>query len=302
MAERIIVSLTTYSKRISNLPAVLDSIFSQTLKPDFVVLNLAFEEVVPYDVQEYVESHPIEVNRVPDTKVYKKLIPTLRKYPDDCIITIDDDFLYPKEMIEEFVSIHRIWPEHPISGNNEFFFGIKCHCGCASLTKACYYGRYLEDIDNDVIKNCPSDDLVYSYLATKNGHPYIKSQRLYFVNMESYNEGEGYSVTACGGKEMSDSYNYLKKRFGEIDNSISKFCDYLQFINNEIQKDIFIDIFVSYFDNVLRESSLEGYKKGCSFVYSSTSYKLGNYIMKIGTKIRNTLLSLFVGGQRRNDG
>lgn len=280
MTERIIVSLTTYSKRISNIPAVLDTIFSQTQKPDLVVLNLAFEELIPVDVQKYIDTHNIEVNRVLDTKVYKKLIPTLKRYPNDCVITIDDDFLYPEGMIEEFVSIHHIWPDHPISGNREFFSGMKCHCGCASLTKACYYGRYLENIDDDVIRNCPSDDLVYTYFATKNGHPYIKTRGLYFVNMQSYNEVEGYSVAMGGGDEIYDSLDYLIARFGKIDDKALMWRKYLNIVKNETQRDILCDILDSYYKDGVRE--------GCNIIYSTKSYRLGDFILKIGKKIKNT--------------
>ena len=83
MTERIIVSLTTWSKRIGNIPVVLDTIFNQTVQPDLVVLNLAHDEIIPEDVKHYINSHNIEINRVKDTKVYKKLIPTLKKYPND---------------------------------------------------------------------------------------------------------------------------------------------------------------------------------------------------------------------------
>jgi hypothetical protein len=280
MTERIIVTLTTYCKRISNIPAVLDTIFSQTLKPDLVVLNLAFEELIPDEVQKYIDTHKVEVNRVPDTKVYKKLIPTLKKYPNDCIITIDDDFLYPVGMIEEFVSIHNIWPDHPISGNKEFFSGMKCHCGCASLTKACYYGRYLENIDDDVIENCPSDDLVYTYFATKNGHPYINTRGLYFVNMQSYNELEGYSVAMGGGSEIYASFDYLIARFGKIDDKALVWRKYLEIVNNETQRDILCEILDSYYKDGVRE--------GCNMIYSTKSYKLGDLILKIGKKIRRT--------------
>ena len=78
MDERIIVSMTTYSKRVANIPAVLDTIFAQTLLPDLVVINFAIDEVIPDNVQSYINSHNIELNRVPDTKVYKKIIPTRR--------------------------------------------------------------------------------------------------------------------------------------------------------------------------------------------------------------------------------
>ena len=167
MKERIIVSLTTYSKRIDNIPVVLDTIFSQTLCPDLVVINLSFDEYIPERVQRYVDNHNIEVNLVKDTKVYKKLIPTLQRFPHDCVITIDDDFLYPQTMIEDFISTHNQYPHYPISGNREVINGMQCHCGCASLTKADYLGCYLNQIDDAIMDNCPCDDVVYSFLSNK---------------------------------------------------------------------------------------------------------------------------------------
>lgn len=220
MEERIIVTLTTWSKRIRNIPTVLDTIYAQTVVPDIVVLNLAFDEVVPEDVQHYLDLHMIEVNRVEDTKVYKKLIPTLKKYPNDCIISIDDDWLYPEGMIEDFMNVHTKYPNNPISGNREVVFSLPCHCGCASLTKAAYFGRYLDMIDEDVIKNCPSDDLVYSYLATMAGHPYYRSHNEYYLNMTPYCSNEGYSenIPWLG---MCNTFEYLRSRFGNLPSIIS---------------------------------------------------------------------------------
>ena len=129
MQERIIVTMTTYNKRIGNIPTVLDTIFKQTIHPDIVVINLAYEEIIPDKVQIYMETHNIEVNRVPDTKVYKKIVPTLKKYPDDCVINIDDDKLYPPEMIADFMDIHKKYPNNPISGNRQVFGGRQCHHG-----------------------------------------------------------------------------------------------------------------------------------------------------------------------------
>ena len=163
MTEHLIVTLTTWEARIGNIPAVLDSIFAQTLKPDLVVLNLAFGLQVPAHVQAYLDSHGVEVNRVEDTRVYKKLIPTLKKHPDACVVSIDDDWIYPEGMLEEFMSIHRAHPHRPISGNRVRAHRTDFHCGCASLTKREFFGKYLDMIDADVIHNCQSDDTVYTF-------------------------------------------------------------------------------------------------------------------------------------------
>jgi len=37
-----------------------------------------------------------------DTKVWKKAVPCLMKYKNDLILEIDDDFIYPSNMIFDF--------------------------------------------------------------------------------------------------------------------------------------------------------------------------------------------------------
>lgn len=214
MTERIIVSLTTWSARVDNVPAVLDTIFAQTLPPDLVVLNVAYDLEIPQTVQDYLDQHHVEIYRCPDTKVYKKLIHTLKRYPNDCVISIDDDWLYPEGMIEDFVDVHKKYPDYPISGNKVVFCGMQCHCGCASLTKAEYFGEYLCKIDGDVIDNCPSDDLVYTYFAYKNGHPYIRTENEYHINMIPIDSEYSYSEQ-IDGYGLKQTIDFMESKYGQ---------------------------------------------------------------------------------------
>lgn len=267
MEERIIVSLTTYIKRIGNIPVVLETIFNQTLPPDFVVLNLAFDEIVPDNVQKYIDSRCIEVNRVSDTKVFKKLIPTLKKYPNAVVISIDDDWLYPQGMIEDFMEIHKKYPNYPISGNKEAFFNFQCHCGCASLTKAEYLGEYLDMIDEDVMNNCKSDDFVYTYFANKAGHPYIRTKGLYYENLEPYNEGVGYTSSFGAVSIAKDSYEYLINRFGPIEGML------YPYIQDHYLSDVIYNICFKAIQKQLKEKIEREYK-------SSYSYKIGSAFLR----------------------
>ena len=263
MHEKVIVSLTTFRKRISNIPVVLDTIFSQTMCPDHVVINLSYNEVIPDNVRQYIDKHAIEINFVEDTKVYKKLIPTLKLYPDDCIICIDDDFLYPKTMVEDFVSTHNHYPNHPVSGNRFVMNGMQCHCGCASLTKAAFLGDYLNLIDDSIIQNCPSDDIVYTFFSNLNGHPYIRTKSLYFVNMPSYNVIESYSSKLKEGG-ISDTYDYLSRCFGKTPDNLRQYFD------SSYAPDIISDIIQSYIDMGRKE------------VRSTITYKLGKVFLSPG--------------------
>lgn len=279
MKERIIVSLTTWSKRIGNIPVVLETIFNQTRQPDFVVLNLAYDEIIPENVQHYIDSHNIEINRVVDTKVYKKLIPTLKKYPNDCVISIDDDWLYPKEMIADFVSIHEQYPYFPVSGNNIGLFGLQCHCGCASLTKAEYMGKYLNLFDQDVIDCCPSDDIVYTFFCNKAGHPYIRTKGLYFRNLVPYNDEDSYSDNYGGHMRISNSFQYLSNRFGKIDNPFSAYIKD-EYIAQQI-KDIFDYCLQHQSKIVQQETTLK--------IQNSYSYRIGNSLIKPITFLKRIL-------------
>ena len=213
--ERIIVSLTTWEKRFCNIPAVLDTIFNQTLPPELVVINLNDNEIIPQQIIDYLKPHNVIINHVPYKKVYKKLIPTLKQYPNDCIISIDDDWLYPANMIEDLWNTHLRYPNNPVSGNREFISGYTCHCGCASLTKASFFDD-LDLIDQKVMDHCLSDDAVYTYFSVRSGHPYVWTNNTYFTNMRPYNQTESYTISNDTVDTIGLSWSYLNIHFGSL--------------------------------------------------------------------------------------
>ena len=215
MNERIIVTLTSYKDRIERLPVTLDSIFAQTVPPDLVVLNLADGEKLSPKIQSYLEEKQVEIRYVEDTKVYKKLIPTLRRYPNDIVICIDDDLIYPSGMIEELLAFHKRYPNHPISGNHVIEFGMACHCGCASLTKADFFGGFLHDLDcRELLENCPCDDVAYTYFSIQSGHPYYRTENEYFINLTPNGDEKGYSEEMKKINGIEKSYHYLISKYG----------------------------------------------------------------------------------------
>lgn len=266
MAEKntVIVTLTSYGPRLGNLPTVLDTIYRQTVPPDFVVLNLAHNEIVPTEILNYLSEHNVEINRVEDTRVYKKLIPTLKKYPNDTIISIDDDWLYPKGMIADFLEIHHTHPDNPISGNRLVYHEMICHCGCASLTKAEYFQPYL-DVINNVIPFCPCDDIVYTYFANKAGHPYIVTHDEYFTNMTPFNEGEGYSES-IEEDSLSKSLSYLINKYGEAPH----------YPNGYIEDKYLADILY----RIYKGSALQIKKDTAAEIRATHAYRIGRKILK----------------------
>lgn len=177
--EKIIVSLTSWIRRIDNVPIVIESILKNTILPDKIVLNLSLEEFpnreldLPLAVQEIINNHTIEVIwNLGNTKAFKKIIPTMDKYPNDAIISIDDDYIYPKDFIETFVKKHKQFPHSPLSGNNYLMSNVQGHCGCASLVKREYYGSFLDVLLTDEIINIGMDDIFFPFCAALNGYYY----------------------------------------------------------------------------------------------------------------------------------
>lgn len=101
--KKIIVSLTTYNKRIKTVFLAIESIFEQKVKPDKIILWLDKDEFtidsLPKTLKKQMKQG-LEINFYHNIKSYKKLIPSLREYPNDIIITVDDDILYKKDCIK----------------------------------------------------------------------------------------------------------------------------------------------------------------------------------------------------------
>lgn len=104
----IVITLTSWTKRINNVKAVVESIMNNTIQPDRVYLNLSKTEFagveLPKDLVDYFNSDDrLIINWVggPNTKAMKKVFPILDYLQDDdIIIDADDDILFPKDLIE----------------------------------------------------------------------------------------------------------------------------------------------------------------------------------------------------------
>lgn len=112
---RVVVSLTSYPKRIGRASVAVFSLLQQTHKPDAVVLWLAEEQFpgreadLPKEISALKE-RGLTIAWCRDIKSYKKLIPALEKYGDALIVTADDDLFYPSDWLEKLVSAYRSCP------------------------------------------------------------------------------------------------------------------------------------------------------------------------------------------------
>jgi len=98
--ENIIISLTSYSKRFNTLSRVLESLKKQSLSPDNIVLWIAYKDISKLSKK---IKDMVDVRFCKDIKSYKKIIPTLKEYPNSFIVTADDDIVYKNNWLETLV-------------------------------------------------------------------------------------------------------------------------------------------------------------------------------------------------------
>ena len=117
MAQRqVIVSLTSFPAAIPYAIGAIQSILEGSVKPNKVVLYLTFsqfpENKIPQVLQDLSNENPLfEIrNYNEDIRSYRKLIPTLTDFPNDVIVTIDDDVAYHKNMLRDLLLLHEQIP------------------------------------------------------------------------------------------------------------------------------------------------------------------------------------------------
>ena len=149
MDHKITVSMTSYPKRIGAAEQALRVLKHQTVQPDRIVLYLIREEFggeqsFPWEeelARDRVEVHWEDENLKP----HNKYVYAMREYPEDSIITLDDDILYGAHAIEELVRGHVKYPESVIAR--------RCHLITreeGDLPKIASYDAWFKNWEEDV--------------------------------------------------------------------------------------------------------------------------------------------------------
>lgn len=148
----IIISLTSYPARIETVNQTIESLLNQTMKADKVILWLAPEQFPnkEKDLPEHLLAlcdKGLTIDWYHDIKSYKKLIPTLKKYPEAIIVTADDDLLYDKNWLLYLYNSY-------LTEKNV----IHCH----RITRLYNIGNQLRILDRNLYlnkKNCYREDI-----------------------------------------------------------------------------------------------------------------------------------------------
>ena len=118
--QKIIISLTSFPERMEDVHFCIYSLLRQKLKPDKIILWLAEsqfpnkEKDLPKNLLN-LKRNGLTIEWCEDIKSYKKLIPALKAFPNDYIITSDDDIFYPEDWLENLWKAHEESPNHIIA-------------------------------------------------------------------------------------------------------------------------------------------------------------------------------------------
>lgn len=105
----VIISLTSFSPRLPKLYLVIKSLLRQTVKPDRIILYFGNDvkyQGLPHELLE-LQQYGLEIQFKEDNlKPHKKYFYAMLENPEAIVITVDDDFLYPKDMIGLLLKAH----------------------------------------------------------------------------------------------------------------------------------------------------------------------------------------------------
>lgn len=108
--ENVIISMTSYGKRVaSTAPYALYTAFVQEKLPNRIVLNLDEtkwnDDNIP-ELLKVLKKKGLTINYCHDVGPHTKLLPTLKAYPNDVIVTFDDDVYYESVALSELLNAY----------------------------------------------------------------------------------------------------------------------------------------------------------------------------------------------------
>lgn len=196
---KIIVSLTSWTKRIDQAHLTIESILNQTRKPDLVELNLDTENFpneradLPETLTSLEDRGLIKIYFYHiDLHCWSKLINTWRRHRGEeyMSVTLDDDYTYPPNYLEEIEKNYQNadWgsTQHPKLTGGQFM-----------VYKSSLIERIIDKISDELVLNCPLDDHVLFHVIHT-----VKNTRGPVID----------SVPQCRGVGWSWRRNYYKDK------------------------------------------------------------------------------------------
>lgn len=117
--NKVTISLTSYPKRIGFAARTVKSLINQTIKADRIILWLSEKEFngqedysIPDELSQLIGVGGFEIRWVKENlKPHKKYYYVLQEFPDDIVITVDDDVIYSSTMLESLLNSYKKHPK-----------------------------------------------------------------------------------------------------------------------------------------------------------------------------------------------
>lgn len=140
---KVVVSLTSYGRRVKKVHYTIISLLRQSCQPDMIILWLDVDHWnmnnLPNSLKRLTK-YGLTIKFCKDLKSYKKLIPSLNNYPEDLIITCDDDIYYRSNMVQRLVEAYRNDPTK--------IYAHRAHEITFADGKLCSYNKWIEEVSD----------------------------------------------------------------------------------------------------------------------------------------------------------
>lgn len=201
----VIVSLTSYPARINSVWIVIESLLRQSVTPRTIYLWLSLEQFPNKELPKKLlalQERGLEIRFVEgDIRSHKKYYYVFQEHPNDLVLLVDDDIIYPSDLINSLVIARtslnfdkiithkygyrmkwnydgRLLPYNNWGSfysaytSNDLFFGS----GGGTLVRPSDFYKDVLNLDL-ALKLCPkADDIWLNAMARLGGCKYIKVQ------------------------------------------------------------------------------------------------------------------------------
>jgi hypothetical protein len=219
LKKKIIVSLTSWPKRILNVATVINSLLNQEIKPDLIELNLCIlefpkkEKNFPNDLKLLIKKNRnIEINWVSkNTGVFKKIIPTIQKFygMNYYLMSVDDDWIYQKIYIKTMIYFIEKFK------SDSFCLGKSKVIGNRMIYKSEIFDYdFISKLNDLIIKTKISDAYIHHYLKQKKKFMKFKRPKYLKNFMKKFNPvspNSGRKKGKYSSKQIKKA-NYLIKK------------------------------------------------------------------------------------------
>ena len=101
-----IVTLTSHGNRLKETaPYAIATLLNQSVMPDRIILWLAHGTTIP-SILKKLTKYGVEIRFCEDVGQHTKLVPALKAFPNDILVTADDDVFYPVNWFEQLRSAY----------------------------------------------------------------------------------------------------------------------------------------------------------------------------------------------------